>query len=119
MVCKSIHFMLMKLKKLKRKIRKFQDDECVKFQLDDENDHHPYLHMLVFKQMNDEFSNKITRTFLCKRIIENDTIQVLKCVDLTIQKDICGGDYQNKYFNIHICHASKLLKDCMGGCLFP
>ena len=46
--------------------KKFQDGECVDFQLDDENDHHPYSHMLVFEQMNDKFNNKITRTFLCK-----------------------------------------------------
>ena len=109
----------MKLKKLKRKIRKFQDGKCVEFQLDDENNHYPYSHVLVFEQMNDEVGNKITRTFLCKPIIENDTIQVLKCVDSTVQKDMCGGDNQSKYFNIHICHASKLLKDCMEGYLFP
>ena len=75
-VCKLIHFMLIKLKKLKRKIRKFQDSECVEFQLDDENDHHPYSRMLEFEQMNDEFGNKITRTFLCKQIIKNDTTSI-------------------------------------------
>ena len=75
--------------------------------------------MLVFEPIMNELNNKITRTFLYKRIIENDKIQVLKCVDSIVQKDMCGSNNQNKYFNIHICHASKWLKDRIGGCLFP
>ena len=106
----------------KKKIRKFQDSEQQQVQFFSnelgENDNYSYSHIIVFEQRN-EFDISIMRTFFCKRS-ENSTIQLLKCADSTIRVGgTASSDEQSKYFNTHLCQAANLLKDCIGGYIFP
>ena len=97
------------------KVRFFQNTTKTKTtQQLEENNHNSSLYsdVLIFEQRN-EFGVSITRKIFSKQS-ENSTIQLIKCVDSTIRKDTTS-EQSNKYFNIHLCPAAKLLRDCIGG----
>ena len=107
----------MGLRKVREKVRKFQDGEQVQFfqnttrttkQLK-KNNHNSslYSHVLIFEQRN-EFGISITRTFFANDV----KIQQFNCSNVSIQqfrKDITA-EQSNKYFNIHLCQATKVIK---------
>ena len=112
-----------KLKEYNKKIREFQDG----FHCHDESSLFDHLeqmndtvliectHILVFNQEND--NRLVTRVFSCKREINNGNLQVLNCLD-PLSFDPSLSD-KSRYVCHNIYESSKLLRDCIGGSLFP
>ena len=107
-----------KLKEYKKKIRKFQDGHDESFDhLDQMNDTVliECTHILVFNQKDD--NRLVMRVFLCKREINNGNLQVLNCLDsLSFDPSLSN---KSQYMCCNIYESSKLLRDCIGGSLFP
>ena len=114
-----------KLKEYKKKIREFQDgfhrhDELSLFDhLDQMNDTLliECTHILVFNQEDETNNRLVTRVFSCKREINNGNLQVLNCLD-SLSFHPSSLD-KSRYIYRNIYQSSKLLRDCIGGSLFP
>ena len=107
-----------KLKEYKKKIRKFQDSHDESFDhLDQMNDTVliECTHILVFNQKDN--NRLVMRVFLCKREINNGNLQVLNCLD-SLSFDPSLSD-KSEHVCCNIYESSKLLRDCIGGSLFP
>ena len=101
-----------KLKEYKKKIREFEDRHDESF---DHLNQMSSTHILVFNQ---EDNNKLVmRVFSCKREINNGNLQVLSCLDLLSFNPALSD--KNRYMCHNIYESSKLLRDCIGGLLFP
>ena len=90
-VCKSINSIMMGLRKVRKKIRKFQDGEQVRFfqntattttQQLEENNHNSslYSHVLIFEQRN-EFEFQLQEHFFANEV----KIQQFNCSNVSIQ----------------------------------
>ena len=101
-----------KLKEYKKKIREFQDSHDESF--DDLNQING-THILVFNQ--EDNNRLVMRVFSCKREINNGNMHVLNCLDLLSFNPALSD--KSRYMCSNIYESSKLLRDCIGGSLFP
>ena len=117
-----IESMMNGLRTLKKEIRKLQDgceeDNVVTFdELEQTNEiiMNECTHVLIFEQKDESTNVSITRVFLCRRC-KNHNIQILTCFDSIAHNS--SLDNKVRYLRYHICKASEMLRECIGGCLF-
>ena len=107
-----------KLKEYKKKIREFQDDHDELFDHLNQMNDTVLIECTYFLVFNHEDDNKLVmRVFLCIREISNGNLQVLNCLDsLSFEPSLLD---KSRYVCRNIYESSKLLRDCIGGSLFP
>ena len=118
-----VESMMNGLRTLKKKIRKFQDgceeDNVITFnELEQTNEiiMNECMHFLIFEQKDESTNVSIMRVFLCRRC-KNHNIQILTCFGSMVHN--LSLEDKVRYLSYHICKASEMLKECIGGCLFP